>query len=486
MGRVADYSAVRIDGFQGGLNNHVDASRLEPNELSHAMNVRLGPRGEVQLRSGYTRYDDESVLDTPSFLYPWREADGDDWLLAIASPGSPGAGRVWAGKTTTFADSGKTLLLGSSLPAWGVGFASAEGKAYLSAKHSSAISFDGTTWADVAAIPRGKMLWYRHGRMFSINSLARSSAIYYSDLNDVETWPVTSYIECDSDDGYEINCSDVFGDDLLLFKDHGIWKLSGRTPTSFLLYKLDSLRGSVSPRAFAQLRGRLFFFDRDTGIWAFDGAGFELVSQPINDYLLAGQRYDDAWYATATVGEDRVYFSIPWTGTGDVRHTFVYFGDTQAWTEYDTGFPAEVLYLDSRYITLPGVVGIYNADTASDVVAPSETPIVGTFRTGWLPLGGPGVKARVKRIEFGLEATNSVSLTVKMFRDFSTTALATRTVTGGPDSHATGAGERTVVLDGWGGRLHHCQFEFSTDDYPCQVNSVTIFYTGGVDVLGER
>ena len=485
MPSVATYKAIKLDSWEGGLNLHADASRLEDTELSYAMNVRLGPRGEVQMRTGYTQYDDGSLTDIPSFLYPWRSFAGDDFLIATASTGS-GGGSVWYGSDDTFTDSTKDVLPGTTLPIWGVGFAGALKKLYVSSKNSSVISFDGTTWADVTTIPRGKILFFRHGRLFSINTLARPSGVYFSALNDAETvWDANNYVEAAPDDGYEINCADIFGDDLILFKDQSIWQLSGRSPSALGLYKLDSQRGSVSPRAFSQLRGRLFFYDRDSGIWAFDGSGFELVSQPINNYMLAGQNYDLAYQATAYTGEDRVYFSIPWFDAS--RHTFVYHGQTGAWTEYDSGFAAACSYLDTRYLTLPGVDGIVYADTTSSLVAPSATPLVGTFRTGWFELGGPGLKARVRRIEMSIEAPATTEITMKMYRDHGTTTpLVTRTITGGGDSWATGATERIVAEDGWGGRLHSCMFEFSTNDYPFQLNNMTVFYTGGADVRGER
>lgn len=487
MPRAAKYQVADLQGWQKGLNLQADSSRLEPEELSLALNVKLGHRGEVRLRTGYTRVDDGSLTEVVSFIYPFRTKTYDDWLICISNVN----GNIWYGESVTFFDSGKDSPLGTTLQTWGHGFASAKGKLYVTCKQMlNPVSFDGTLWADVTGtMPSAKMFHWRHDRMLALNTTERPSAVYYSATEAPEQFATDDWFPIDDEDGYEINASQVFGDDLIMFKDHAVWKLSGRTPSSFATYELDTHRGCVSPRAVTQLRGRLLFFDRDTGIWAFDGAQFELISQPINDYILEGQNYDRNYGATAYVGEDRAYFSLYWGNDGDPRRSFVYHGDTGAWTEYDNGFAGRQTYLNERYLGLVGAPGIYIADEASSLVPPSGTKIVGRFRTGWALIAGPGIKARVQRLEMTVKANVPTNVTVRMFGDHDeTTPLVTRTFVGGagPRVQAIESDERRVTLDGWGPRVHAVMFEFETDDFPFQLNEMSVFYTGGQDVRGER
>jgi hypothetical protein len=367
----------------------------------------------------------------------------------------------------------------------GVGFAGAEGSVYITSKTitSDPIAFDGTTWSNVTGFPKAKTLVYRHGRMFAMNTSTRPTGILFSNYLDVETFDAADYIEVDPNDGYQINAAAAFGDDLVVFKDKALWKLSGRTPSSFALYQVDSLRGSVAPRGLCELRARLFFIDRDTGIWAFDGAEMERVSEPINEYFLMNQDYDNAHKASAYAIGNRAYFSIPWTGA--TNRMLVWNADTEAWTEYDGGFNDSIFYLNDRYLGLPGATGLYKADSASKLHPPSVSDINGTVRTAWLRLGGPGAKARVRRIEALVDALDGQTVTVNMYRDFDpTTVYATRNFTGGPAFAGSATDQRVVALDGWGNRIQVVQFEFVTDT-AFELAGLTIFYTGGVDVRGD-
>ena len=88
-----------------------------------------------------------------------------------------------------------------------------------------------------------------------------------------------------------------------------------------------------------------------------------------------------------------------------------------------------------------------------------------------------------------VKATDTVSFTVRMYRDFEgDTPYVTRTFQGGPVSYGAAItdDERIIASDGWGNRLHAVQFEVETNDAPFQLNDMTVFYTGGVDVRGER
>ena len=484
MPSVKEYQALQFQGFSKGLNTHADSSRLEAEELAAAQNFRLGPRGEMRLRSGYTRYD-SNLTDGVDFIYPWRTATGVDHIVAVESNGT-----IWEDTLDgLFTSSGASINPGApNLQRFGVGFASANKKVYVSSKYSDNVfAFDGTSWAAVPTIPKGKHLHHRHDRLFSINTVETPSRLFFSDFLAPEVFQVESWIDFDPEDGYEINASAVFGDDLILFKDQAIWKLSGREPASFATYRVDSERGCVSPRSVAQLRGRLIFFDRDTGVWAFDGAQFELLSDPINDDVLGTLDYDKSWNASAYVGDDRYYLSL--SQADDSEKTYVYFADTGGWMEYNTGFGGTTDYLNERYQGAPGADGIYKADPDSQVYPPSGTPLVGKFRTPWVRVGGPGLKARIRRLEMIVKATDTVSFTVRMYRDFEgDTPYVTRTFQGGPVSYGASItdDERIIASDGWGNRLHAVQFEIETNDAPFQLNDMTVFYTGGVDVRGER
>lgn len=482
MPSVSKYKEIRFTGFSGGLNNHADSSRLVPTEMSMTENVRLGPRGEVELRTGYTRRD-QNIPRPVSFMTGWRSVAGVDYMVTVDS-----IGQGWYDQwDRTDYEVGLSITLDNTLANYGVAFAAANDKLYISSKGNARVhDFNGVWTSGPGTIPICKLMHFRHGRLFTINHLDYPSRIYYSELEDPENFPVANVIDVSPQDGEGVNASAMFGDDIILFKDHSMWKLSGREPNSFNLYRIDNHRGCVSPKAVDQLRGRLIFYDRASGVWAFDGAELELISEPINDYLLENQWYDLCFKANSYVADDRYYLTLRWTGETPDR-TFVYHADVGAWTEYETGFLGATESHDLRFLGLPNADGLYIADPDSQAHPPFLDPIVGTFRTGWILLGGPGVKARVRRLEMTIKSLVGSTGTIRMFRDYDEdTPYITRTFPGGPAAAAIDADERRVAIDGWGNRVHAVMFEFEFESVPFQVNQFTLFYTGGEDIRGHR
>lgn len=304
MPRVSQYSAFQYEGFAKGYVREIDSSSLDETELLEALNVRLGRRGEITYRNGYVLHS-SNVSQVVHWLYPWRSAAGVDHLIAIDVLGNVLEDTL----DGSFTDSSEDVGTHSALTSHGVGFASATDKLYISAKTmvSDTLSFDGSTWSTHAQIPKAKILIARHDRLFAINDVSNPSTIYFSALGDPETFAALDVIEVSSADGYEINAAIEFGDDIIIFKDHEVWKLSGRTPNSFALYRVDNERGCVSQKSVVQVGGELFFYDRDNGVWSFDGASFTLISGPINSHILDDQTYDNAYRAAAFVSKEGRY-----------------------------------------------------------------------------------------------------------------------------------------------------------------------------------
>ncbi len=305
MPRSNPYRAFQYEGFERGYVREADSSRLEESEMFEALNVKLGQRGEITYRRGYAAHS-SNVSQVVHWLYPWRAAGGADHLIIVDVLGNILEDTL----DGSFTDSAKDAGIHTGLPNHGVGFANAGDSLYISAKTmtSDPVSYNGSTWGTVAAIPKGKILIHRHERLFVFNDAANPSRIYFSGLATPEVFAALDFIDVSPSDGYEINAAIEFGDDLIVFKDHEVWKLSGRTPNSFALYRIDNERGCVSQKSVVQLGGQLIFYDRDTGVWKFDGANFTLISQPINQHILDDQTYANAYRAAAYVSKDNRYY----------------------------------------------------------------------------------------------------------------------------------------------------------------------------------
>ncbi len=171
--------------------------------------------------------------------------------------------------------------------------------------------------------------------------------------------------------------------------------------------------------------------------------------------------------------------------------TYVFADQNQGWTEYDTLFLDAVEYLNERYFGLSGADGVYKSSEGSVEFPPVVGSVTARIQTGWIRLGGPGIKARVRRIETVLRMSADDAFTVSMYRDFIPDVYLTRSVLLGDNPHdasPTTTQERVFTLDGWGDRLEvvKFEFEFTSLTEPFILEGLTIFYTGGIDLRGEQ
>jgi hypothetical protein len=314
--------------------------------------------------------------------------------------------------------------------------------------------------------------------LFSFNTSTNPSRIKFSNESAVETWTAGDYIDVRPGDKEEIYAAVVFGDDIIIFKETSIWKLTGKSKASFALYQLDNSRGTTAPHGVGQLRGRLIFWEQKTGFWAFDGAGFELISQNVNSYFK--ESITDDFKAWAVVFGDRYY----WFGKSIYAPnnlTLAYYAGNNVWEQGWEGMFCGLEYNGSLYGSLHDNQGTWKEVDDSDSYGVTSGNTLSHMRTGWFRSAGPGAKARVRRIEITLEGFINDVFTVRLYTDYDeSTAAVSKTVT------FTSNGLETIALDGWGPRLHSFQIGVETSHHAITLHRMSVFYTGNLDVVGDR
>ena len=504
MPRRNPIKSIQLPGFIGGLNTDADPYQLEANESPDCMNVDFGFRGAVAKRKGYaavtTTQTDQGVR-----IVDWQQQGGDHHLISVDDQGD-----VWDYTGTPAQVS----------TAWGaitgdddyhIGAASLNNVLYLSIIDAGGQKFDGTTWSTLTAtafdgtssrFPKAMHIATAHSRIFAANvddaGTRHRSRLHWSNLLDAETWDAVDYIDFDPDDGQEITALAPFGEELVIFKNHSVQLLAGKSPESFSRFVVDSQLGTASPRAVVPMDSNLIFFDRDTGVWAFDGSGFELISEKINEYLLDGISYDEAHKASAFVYRTKLYLSVPWGASTFNSRMFVWDQRTQAWTQYDFGVAdAAVLGNDVYGVGANDAAGVQQLLTGVD---DGGAAIDAYVYTAWLAPEGPEAKSRIRRLDFAFSALGDVDVDVNMYRDFATdSAYRTQTINTSPggalwdvavwdvDTWGAGIDQKLVLTSGWGGRFRVVQFRIgvdgATDDF--QLNRMTIHVSSLGRVRGE-
>lgn len=480
MSRVSSLVVVQMDGFTGGLNKDADVARLEDNETPEALNVTIGLRGEIQKRTGYTRFD-TNLANQITHLWSWKDGSARDWLMATDINGQI---RYAQDTNQAFIDSTKNLGVGGSAARHPIGWAVAQGNIYISSRRGhNSLKWNGTTWTDVPTVPKAQFLRWRFEQLFAANIAGNPSQLQVSlELTPEDFTTEPAIFEFDKADGTEIRQIAASGDDLLVFKDHSIYIFSGRVRSDFAQYKLDSLRGTYSPRTVKQVRGLLIFYDRDTGVWAWDGSQFTLISEKINQYLLNNVTYDAAYVALGHSYRDSYILSVPWQDGQTNQRSFVFSTLTNSWTEWDYGAWDAESHVNHSFIASPrGGNGIYEGGGSSD----DGSPIQLRFRTPWLTPGGPGAIARLRRLEANV-VSNEGEVSVDLAQEYDPTPVVSRVMTAGNPNKLVDA---SVIknLDGWGNRADAHQFVFhSLDALPFQLNAAHAIFSINGDVLGEH
>ena len=503
MPRKNPIKSIQLPGFVGGLNTDADPYQLETNESPDCLNVDFKFRGAVAKRKGYSAVS-TTQTDQNVRLVSWEKQGGSEHLIAVDDQGD-----IWD-YTSTPSEEITTWTAPTDADDYHVGAAALGNKLYLTRIDETPKSFDGTTFTSVLAtafdgtaarFPKAKHLATAHVRVFAANvddsGTRHRSRLHWSEVLDAETWNAVDYIDFDPDDGSEITALAPFGEEIVVFKNHSVHLLAGKSPDSFARYVVDHELGTVSPRSVVPMGARLIFFDRDKGVWGFDGSGFDLISEKINEYLLDGINYDQAHKASAFVYRTKLHLSVPWGTDTYCSRTFVWDERTGAWTQYDYGasdaaaFGGDVFAAGVR--DNAGVVKLFDGlnDDGSAITAYVVTP--------WLAPEGPEAKSRIRRMDMAFTAATA-DVTVDMFRDFRTAAAyVSQTFTTTPggslwdtfqwdvDSWDGAADQELLLTSGWGKRFRTVQFKFSVNavDEDFQLNRVTIHVSSLGRIRGE-
>lgn len=505
MPRTNPIKSIQLPGFVGGLNTDADPYQLEADESPDCLNVDFGFRGSVRKRKGYSSLT-TTQTDQGVRIVDWKRQGGSHHLISVDDQGD-----IWD-YTSTPAEAVSAWGSPSDDDDYPVGVTALGNVLYFTRVDvTNPQKFDGTSWTAMTAttfdgtasrFPKAKHLATAHSRVFAANvddgGTRHRSRLHWSGVLDAEQWDAVDFIDFDPDDGQEITALSTFGEELVIFKNHSVQLLAGKSEESFSRFVVDSQLGTVSPRTVVPMDSNLVFFDRDTGVWGFDGAGFELLSEKINEYLLEGINYSLAYKASAFVFRTKLYLSVPWGADTVNSRMFVWDQRTKAWTQYDFGVADATVLGDDVYGVGAGdAAGVQQLLTGlNDDGAAVDAYVY----TGWLAPEGPEAKSRIRRLDFAFSALGDYDVDVHMYRDFANNeAYRTQVINTNPggavwdtavwdvDEWGSGADQKLVLSTGWGQRFRTAQFRIGVDGVgdDFQLNRMTIHVSSLGRVRGE-
>ena len=186
--------------------------------------------------------------------------------------------------------------------------------------------YDGDVMTELGGDPpRGFFVAAHKNRLWML----RGSRLYFTDLIDIEEWPILNFIDISPNDGDEGTALYPSGDYLIIAKKHSIWLLVGDSYDTFSVRRLSAARGCIAPRSITMMDEVLVFVS-DDGIYFSDFAQTVLASERLRKTwdTLNHRRLNQAvsWFA-----KQKLYVSLPSAGQPTNDTVLVYDALRKAW-----------------------------------------------------------------------------------------------------------------------------------------------------------
>jgi hypothetical protein len=491
-GRSASVQALEVTDFSGGLNFDAGQFNLGKNEVAELVDMDVVGRGGVRRRRAFRalKNDGGGVFEEcPRSVFTFEASNGNRYVYVIA-PRDVSTDRrlLW------YSENGGVLTAFSGTPAL-FGLANNAAVVALSSKARAAVAgdalwgvwdyggglstrpkpfkVDGTNtlslpneagclgannsgWTNqigafeagsVAGMANGRCVAAHYGYLWVGNTIQNTaqndtssttrfkSRVRWSHPGVYDRWREDDWIDVEvGKDGDEITALVPFRDHLLVFKNRSVHAIYGDSPDNFTVVNLSNDFGCVNQEAVVATPFGVFFFDRVSGVWGWDGSTFRWLFAPmmplLRDGTIPADKRDDVQVGWV---ENRLWAGVPWLGEAATRARTLVFDPSVgrgAWSLYTVGAGpfAAVRQLGGSVLHVAGCSGTrmlqmleqsgdvdqLTVDGSNDYV---DTAITGSFRTPWIE-AGVGADKQWKRPDVVVSADGDVNITVDAFFDY--------------------------------------------------------------------
>ena len=265
-----------------GLNSNQPAYTISPDEASDILNVEFTQTGAIKKRSGYSYNSDASAsFGYPCLVFPFVKGayitlfifgyyNVDNWTrmyqVNLSTYSATWTYRVgeWGQRIPRARRFGDWMYVTNGLR--------------NVRKFSAPWSYD---------TPSGILLCYFieefNNRLWLARTDDEGTVMFYSDVKDGDSWDIGSQIEyVGYGDGERITGLKRFGTNMIIFKEHSIWQISGHSEATWIIRKLNSDVGCDCPDSI-QVRNNELIWVYDNKIWSYNGSSIKRISEPIED-----------------------------------------------------------------------------------------------------------------------------------------------------------------------------------------------------------
>lgn len=323
------------------------------------------------------------------------------------------------------------------------------------------------TWT---APPDGLSLFiYYKDRVYGVDLKNNPSVLRYSELGEIDAWPVINYLEVRKDDGDVITCMAVRGNSLYIFKKRSIYVIAGDPVANPMMEiaaggevtgtQTEFGLGCTAPRSLASYGDdALIFYNNVHGIWMLTSTTITPLSKNISG--LKGLA--DNCAGVVYVGSDNEpYYVLSQPSSGAAYICNI---PTGKWVK-DTNVNVKCFLVDHAGRVIAGKGKKLNHYYDSDTITDNGTAITCMSKHSWLNLRDGEFCALVRGIK--IQQRNITSILVTLYNQ-SETAQASYNVTDFTEP---------VGFDAIAGRLFSTKLVWTTGS----VESMTYLYLRRLD-----
>lgn len=358
---------IKKERFSIVQDNMAEAIDIDDSRgRSIPVNMNFIETGYLTKDTGFSLLGATETTEVHS-TYNFKKKNGTSYLIRAKGT------KIQKFNTTTnlWEDTTKTITANAK---FGYVVDSANDLLYACNTVDTAWKWDGTTFTDVAAMPKGNILEIFEGRMYISGVTAEPLAVYYSKIGDYTNWTVSS-----TEGGIikplgvdKVTSLKNYYGYLIIFKEKSIWRTrqEWNTVTSIWDDKQElqsGTYGACSRGAVVWVENDLWFFtgkevrafgfkDQQTGVM---GMNESVISEPIKETLKnipnANLPYIYTYY-----NNRRYYLAVSLSSNSDINTT-VFVCHTlynNSWTKYtdrDKSKSSEIYAIDNVVYSVKNV-----------------------------------------------------------------------------------------------------------------------------------
>lgn len=263
-----------------------------------------------------------------------------------------------------------------------------------------------------------KYIEVNQNSMFMAGFSNAPSVVWFSDLGEPESVQVENFFEVRTNDGDRLYGQKAYNNYILLFKERSFHKVVGNSSDNYQLVQLSGDYGCLSDKSIVEYDEKLVWIDRK-GVMQFDGAGWRIISGPVEDTFRRMNINSAKENACAAHWPDRnqIWFGIPLDNSTQNNTTVVWDYLIDAWTFFD-GFS-------------PSSFALVRGTQARPVVwRGNYSGMIALHGSSFYGDGGLGITCLARPHWDKWQGEHSTNIWRRLFLDMATATGLTGTVTG--------------------------------------------------------